>query len=75
MRFNCSFEHLRSDETKEIVVTLTDEQRGMVEQVRASDGDEQALLIGQACALRHAYSLIDPRAWFHTEPPAQMLLS
>jgi hypothetical protein len=75
MKFNCSFARIKTDECRQIVVTLTDDERAAVERARAANGDEHALLIGRGYALRRAHSELDEHDWTHVEPPAEILLS
>jgi hypothetical protein len=52
-------------------VELTADECKTVEKIRKRDGDEQALLIGRAYALKRVFREIlpEPEGWMHTEPP------
>jgi hypothetical protein len=68
MRLKCEFRHLKTDDEKEIVVSLSGAECQSVESLRKHKGTETADLHAQAYALRHAYREV-PDGFLHTNPP------
>jgi hypothetical protein len=69
MRFACSFQHPATGECKSVVATLSAEE---IRSVKALG--ENAEVIAEACALRHAYRQV-AEGFVHTEPPRSVVLS
>ena len=77
MKFTCAFGNIDSRETRDVDVTLTEDECAKVRAIREGGGVAQADLIAQVYALRQVYrELLSPDdGWRHASPPRELRLS
>ena len=74
MRFACEFEHASTGACKTVVTSLRLSEIEAVESIHQRNGDEIASVTAMSYALRQAYAEL-PRGFYHTAPPALILVS